>query len=894
MFDVDEMIEEFLAEAQEHRAQIEELLLGMEQCAPHELSKMVNELFRAVHSIKGAAGTVELDNICDLTHAMETELSKVREGELSVSSELISALLGALDVLGSMLDHIDEQERIDTAPAIARLTCCSSGQESDTSEPQRTQECPEPESNPGTASSCEAERSGSELSAAVVETFVANSSSEGQRKSVNESIRVPVWALDSLMALAGELVLVRNRQLQSIDERLRTDRNNVSSMDRQLAQQLDLVTSEIQEAVLRTRMQPIGIAFQKLPRLCRDLANKLGKRIAYKVSGSETEVDKTILECLSDPLMHLVRNSCDHGLGAPSERSKAGKEPTGTVSVSAHQDGGQIVIRVQDDGRGIDPQRVGQKAVENGVCRPEELAGMSDKQVCMLIFSPGFSTASTVSDISGRGVGMDVVKTSIEKIGGSVDVFSKLGEGTTFSMRVPLTLAIVSSLIVRCGKSCFAIPQVNLEEVVCLHDEEVFQNVEFINNSPSYRLRGQLLPLVYLEDVLGHRDSIPKSALLERRNFFESFPPNSLTFAVVRLGTQSFGIVVDEAIGTEEIVVKPNHPILSKVRCFVGTTVLGDGRIALILDVNGVAQHASIESRFCEDGSEQETISRPKEVLSQLAFTLNGEDLCMFPLSLISRIISIYTDSIDEVGGIRTVNLDGDSIRVVDIAKHLGEPVGSDSGEMALILPRHIKRSVGFLCKRVLDIKQVEKMPSSETHLHPAILGSFVLDGKLGLMLDMFALARCEEPSWFESEKFEGDRRVIPRRVLLAEDTGFFRRVVGAYLVELGYHVEIVEDGQLAADKLRLHDHGFDVLISDLEMPNLDGFGLIEKLRRGSDWEHCRSLPAMAMSSLSSPEVQKKAIALGFDLYELKLNRESLRDSLEELLGQSRHRSHAA
>lgn len=502
----------------------------------------------------------------------------------------------------------------------------------------------------------------------------------------------------------------------------------------------------------------------------------------------------------------------------------------------------------------------------------------------MLIFAPGFSTAGTISDVSGRGVGMDVVKTSIEKIGGSVDVSSKLGQGTTFSMRVPLTLAIVSSLVVRNGDCCFAIPQVNLEEVVCLHDDEVSKRIEFINNQPCFRLRGQLLPLVHLDDVLGHGESIPKSALIRRRDEYETNPPGRLTFAVVRLGVNSFGIVVDEAVGTEEIVVKPNHPILSKVRCFVGSTVLGDGKIALILDINGIAQHAALESRFAESSYEQNALPGTLEVLQQLSFTTTGDDSLLFPLSLISRVVLIHHDSIDALGDVCTVNVNGENIRVVDIAKHLGTETHYEGEELALILPRHIKRSVGFLCKKVLDIRNVSTMPSSDTHRHPAVLGSLVLDEKLALMLDMFALARAEEPTWFESEARQEDvKQSAPRRILLAEDTAFFRKVVGAYLVDLGYDVEVANDGLVASEILRQKGHGFELLISDIEMPHLDGFGLIEKLRRNREWEHCRCLPALAMSSLSSPEVQRKALELGFDNYELKLSRESLKDTLEEM-----------
>lgn len=878
MDEMDEMIEDFLAEARERREAIEELLLGMEECEPAQLGDKVNELFRAVHSIKGAAGLMEYDHMGELLHSMETLLCEVRRGALEVDTALISVLLDGLDLLNRMLADLSRQEAVDTSATIHSIASFFPSAESSDQEFQSSKsEVPDRVSSTGSVP----------IEASAVSPSTAPKTTATDPTKVapsSETVRVPVGALDSLMALAGELVLVRNRQLQRFEEKSRTDREMVSNLDRRLVQQLDLVTSALQEAVLKTRMQPVGIAFQKLPRLCRDLGRRLDKKIRYEAQGSLTEVDKTILQCLSDPLIHLVRNSCDHGLESPPEREAAGKSPTGTVSVRAYQDGGQIVIEVQDDGRGIDVVKVAQRALLKGVCRPQELEAMSDRQIRMLIFAPGFSTAEAVSDVSGRGVGMDVVKTAIEKIGGSVDVNSVVGFGTTFSMRVPLTLAIVSGLIVKMGEQCFAIPQINLDEVVSLHAEEISERLEFINRQPSFRLRGQLLPLVHLKDILRYPDHSPGNILDEQCFRYQTDPNARLTFAVVRIGSQCFGLVVDEAVGTEEIVVKPNHPMLSRVRCFVGSTVLGDGRIALILDVNGVAQHARLETRFSEKSKEQQDPYESAEVLQKLAFTLNGEDCFLFPVSLISRVVSIRRSDLNYLGDACSIVVGGQHLRVVDIARHLEIEGDDECEELSLILPRHINRSVGFLCKKVLHIKHMKAMVKEGAHRHPAILGSVIVEQRSLFVLDMFVLAALEEASWFEDEQQGKTPLGHEKKILLAEDTAFFRRVVGAYLQKLGFEVKVVKNGKEAIERLRSSNHGFDLLVSDLEMPELDGYGLIKRIRTEQEWAHCKKLPALALSSLSSPEARARARALGFNDFELKLNRDSLRTALERLL----------
>lgn len=913
-----ELVEEFLNEAREHLELVESSLLALET-AEGDLKPVLNTIFRAMHSIKGAAGMLGFDQMRDLTHAAETVLSRLREGTQETDPEIVSALLTATDSVKGMVENIAGEPSSDISTEVAMLEALDPSRRATKaatpeplepapepepeSEPEPAPEStPEPDATPSDATPADAtpatvaDSSPSPAPAANDAGTPANAAKPGARpagadggaqqavagQNHNETVRVPVWVLDRLMALTGELVLVRNRTLQHLDGQLRRDRSLVGSVDRRLAQQLDLVTSDLQEAVLRTRMQPVGKVFSRIPRLCRDLARKLDKQISCVTLGDDVEVDKTILECLSDPLIHLVRNACDHGLETPDERVATGKSHTGVVQIAARHDAGQIEITIKDDGRGIDPKKIGAKAISVGLCRPDEIAAMTPKQICNLIFAPGFSTAEEVGAISGRGVGMDVVKTSIEGIGGSLDVVSEVGRGSTFHLRVPLTLAIVSSLVVRTSGKLFAIPQVNLEEIVRLDDEEISEGIEYVNSQPIYRLRSALLPLVYLHDVLSYRDGIPDDASL--RPAHEHAEGGTLTFAVVRVGDLRFGIVVDEAIGSEEIVVKPNHPLLHDLRCFVGSTILGDGSVALILDVNGVAQHAAVDRRFAE-ASQLESTARSSGVDLQrdLLLTVDGNDRFLVSLSLVARVVPIPRTALQHLGDVTMVEIGGHNVRVIMLDKHMG--TGSypqDVEDYLLVLPRNFQHSVGFLATRVLDI--YEGPPPSETDLHDhrAVLGSCVIDGRLAVYLDLFELARLEQPERY-LEKRKVDRP--HRRVLLVDDVEFFRKAVGRYLEQMGFAVDVAVDGREALSRLGAAGADYDLLVSDLEMPELDGFGLIDELRRRPPNPAMGKIPALALSALPAPEVRDRALARGFDEFELKLEKTGLADAIARITG---------
>lgn len=902
MLDDPELLDEFVEEARDHLARIETILSTTSTESP-DFVESINDVFRGMHSIKGAAGLLELPNIRDVSHAAETVLAAVREGTYAIDVAGVGVLLRARDRLSEMVDDLSNEGAVDARTELAELHGLLAPPEApvasaEPAAPQKS-EAPPPvvavadatESQPQEAPAQSAPEAPEPpaapvaVSTPVKPTAVAvKAEAPAPARSENssgESVRVPLWVLDRLMALAGELVLVRNRTRQNFEEKVSRDRDLASGADRRLLQQLDLVTSELQEAVLRTRMQPIRKVFAKIPKLCRDLAGKLDKQINPVSIGDEVEVDKTILECLSDPLLHLVRNACDHGLEGPAERTAAGKTPIGTLTVEARHDAGQISIVISDDGRGVNTQRVAAKAISQGIRRPEEIAAMSEKQLCGLIFAPGFSTAEAVTDVSGRGVGMDVVRTSIEGIGGSVDVASRAGEGTTFTLRVPLSLAIVSSLIVRDHGDTFAIPQVNLEEVVRLHRDEGNGKIEFINDQPIVRVRGLLIPLVHLGDALENREGIPISVLQARAE--ASADQEVLTIAIVRVAEMRFGIIVDAAVGSEEIVVKPNHPGLGEQRCFVGSTILGDGRVALILDVNGICEHAMLLNRFFETASANDAGSGSVEQAQELLFTVDGADRYLVSLALVSRIVPVPRDMLKVVGGVATVDLPEGTIRVVMLDKYFGSgPYCLENDEYLLILPRHINQPIGYLASKILNVVALEREVNGDIHRNDYVLGSTMLDGEVARVVDLFALARAEEPLWFEEVQLESRERP---RVLLAEDTAFFRKAVGRYIEDMGYDVDIADDGAEALEILLQAGGKYQALVSDLEMPNMDGFQLIAKLRGLTDEPDLCQLPALALSSLSSPEDQARALEAGFDRFEIKLHRGHLEGALRELVG---------
>ncbi|WP_297055531.1 chemotaxis protein CheW, partial [Thermosulfurimonas sp.] len=662
-------------------------------------------------------------------------------------------------------------------------------------------------------------------------------------------IRVDVKLLDHLMNLAGELVLARNRLVQLANQK-------VDPELMQATQTLSLVTTEMQEAIMKTRMQPIGNVFNKFPRIVRDLARSTGKKVNLHIEGADTELDRSIIEAIKDPLTHLVRNSIDHGIEPPEERVQLNKPPVGTLVMRAFHEGGQVIIEIEDDGRGIDTEKVKRKAVEKGLITPEEAERMSDHEALNLIFKPGFSTAEKVTNISGRGVGMDVVKTNIERLGGSIEIRSVKGAGTTVRIKIPLTLAIVPALIVVSGGERYAIPQVSLKELVNIEDPE--KEIHRIGQSEFYRLRGNIIPLVRLAKVLGQSDGQARSLV------------------ILTSGTMDFGLLVDEVRDSEEIVVKPLDRFLKGIPIYAGATIMGDGKVALILDVVGLSRHVGFRAeearKALEEEKKRKDTSRESHFI--LLFNVHPEEQFAIPLSLVSRLDKIKAESLEYVGGKELVQYKGHSVPVIRLENYLPIQPLPEQEEYNLLLFEENEKMVAVLVSQILDRIETDLELDEDIYRTEGILGNRIINGRTTIFVDIYKIIEMFDPDWFKKPVLE-----IHSRILYAEDSSFYAQLVKNYLEGAGYEVEIAEDGVRAWEKLQ--EGAYDLLITDIEMPRMNGLELIKKVRAD---ERFRDLPIMVLTSISAEEVYRKAKELGADEFQTKLDRQAVIEAATRLL----------
>jgi len=745
----------------------------------------------------------------------------------------------------------------------------------------------------------------------------------------DSSLRVNVSLLDTLMNLAGELVLSRNQLLQAI-----------SSGDPRSAetsgQRIDLITSELQEAIMLTRMQNIGIVFNKFPRVVRDLAGNLGKNIELSLKGKEVELDKTIIEAIGDPLTHLVRNSVDHGIELPEDRNEAGKNVTGKIILKAYHEAGQVNIEISDDGKGLDGQKLAATATAKGLVTEDQARMMSDKEKVNLIFMPGFSTAEKVTDVSGRGVGMDVVKTNLDRLGGVVDIDSILGEGTTIRIKLPLTLAIIPSQIIVAGGDRYAIPQVNLEELLRIPANQVKDRVEIVGDAEVVRLRGKLLPLIKLADMIGiestyfnYQDGSSKTDrrlnISDRRSkkspyFNEDYTDtetskikthkkenldripeevkrnpkdrryhasSALNIVVVSTGAMKYGLVVDELNDSEEIVVKPLGRHLKICKEYAGATIMGDGRVALILDVANLANIYGLTSversdRATEVAMENDDVDRTrKDRQSILVFRGADEEQFAIPINHVERIEKIKNTDIEEVGGKKVMKYRGGSLALFTIDQVAQVKPMAIKEDLLVIVVNIADREVGIMAVGPVDAREISVEVDDETLKQQGILGSTIIGDHTTLLVDVYGLVHTLNPEWFPDRKtlqnVEGENITI----LYAEDSNFFRNQVKGFMEEEGYNVIGAEDGIVAWNLLLEHSEEVTLVVTDIEMPNLDGYELSEKIRKDKRFA---DLPIIALTTMAGEENIAKGEAVGIDDYQIKLDREKLMRSVHNYL----------
>jgi len=770
---------------------------------------------------------------------------------------------------------------------------------------------------------------GPETTAEEKEETGRRDSSAAHRDEGEGTIRIQVAVLDKLMNIAGELVLARNELLEAIDG---GERRSVLASGRRI----DVVTREMQEAVMLTRMQPIGNLFNRYPRIVRDMTRATGKKIELSISGREVEVDKTILETLSDPLTHLVRNACDHGIEEPGVREAAGKSVTGTVSLRARHEAGTVVVEIRDDGAGIDVEAVSAKAMSLGLVTAERLKFMSDKEKAALILLPGLSTARKITDISGRGVGMDVVKTNIDKIGGQIEILTERGRGSGFRIKLPLTLAIIPSLLVSVSGERYAIPETNVEELLKVRAGDAKNRIERVGDRSVLVLRGTFIPLVRLADALGVPRVVedPESGepkpdrranLADRRGGKQAgtdgadaaqtrLPARSdeerryhaasdYSVVVVNSAALRYALVVDELHDTMEIVVKPLGGHFSKLREYSGATILGNGSTALILDTTGLAARAGLVSgEGRETGTEQaggeeaaaetSAAGASAESLGLLLFGNGERERCAMRLESVDRVMKIARSDIDTIGSSRMITHDGRTVPVFALGDALEvSDIMAGSGELALILARAADRYLGILATPPVDSLSTEAEIDTSSFAGRGLQGSAIIRGRTTLVVDVEDFARVVKPEWFSAgptarspeERASGSPG--PKAgalVLVADDSNFFRSRVKEILAGAGYGVLEAGDGAEALALFGERASALSAVVADIEMPEMDGFELSRRIRASGS-----GLPIIALTSLASDEDRRKATEAGVDVFQVKLDEGELLKALGELIRNS-------
>jgi len=986
----DELLVEFINEAREHLTNIESDLLAIEDGGASIDVELVNKVFRAAHSIKGASGYFGLNKVKELAHCAETVLDMIRSKKMSPNAEITNLLLAAFDRLREMINLPGESDRADIEELVDSLTVLASSylpqerkesvRETIRLEPQgggvpveltrfdcdrarevgnrlylvefdlihdverrgetvlevfrrlysaveivdcsldfealgtlddaignrlplrlvlatkpdkvdaafshggervkplvdpsaHSERNAEPEGPPQETASAfnampERSRCADTQNTAMAQSFsdASGNAKASPATNVEESIRVNVATLETLMNLAGELVLGRNQLRASIAQ---NDDRALNAAD----QRINQITSELQDVVMQARLQPIGNVFGKFPRLVRDLSASLGKEVQLEIQGKDVALDRSIIESLSDPLTHMVRNAIDHGIESPDVRARAGKQRQGSLSISARHEAGHVVVEIVDDGGGIDPDQIARIALSKGLIGAEKLEGMTAKDKTSLIFLPGLSTNTEVSDISGRGVGMDVVKTNLDRLGGKVETISAPGRGTTFRIKLPLTLAIIPSLIVSVAGERFAIPQINVEEMRHVLPGDDKTRTEVVGDAEVLVLRDRLIPLVRLADFFGMAD------MGSERN-------EASRIVVVTTGAQSYGIVVSSFSNTEEIVVKPLGSHLKGLEEYAGATILGDGSLALILDVASVAARANVDamagSTLSRTADEETTSDTSKDNHSLVLFGNPPDVLCALPLDAVKRIECVDASRVEVIGGRRTMKYQGGLLPLVALADaaHV-EPI-SQAGELAIIIVRVRGREVGLVGTMPVDVVETDGHIDQKTHRQRGVTGSTIIQNRTALIVDLHELVDASLPERSLErpiEKPQSEANTEDRTVLLAEDSDFFRSQIRRFLEEDGYAVLAASDGEAGWELLLKNIERVNAIVTDIEMPRLDGLGLTRRVRADRRTAH---LPIIALTSLAADDDAARGMAAGVSDYQTKLDRDRLLERLRE------------
>jgi two-component system, chemotaxis family, sensor kinase CheA len=899
---MDELLGEFITETNEFLETVDNQLVVFE--ADPTDSATLNSIFRLVHTIKGTCGFLGLPRLQFVAHAGETLLGRFRDGALIATPDKVQLVLESIDRIKEILAGIEatgvEADGDDSALIGALERASEGGNDAPPAQAEAPAPEPEPEPTPTPATTTTQAPEGAvrwdadlgrelkpgevslaDLEAAFLaaevedETPVATSATPAQSSvtptapiverranpsaragreedddaggktgavASNQTIRVNVDVLENLMTMVSELVLTRNQLVQMV-------RNNAESAFKAPLQRLSVVTAELQDSVMKTRMQPISSAWKKLPRIVRDAGRDLGKKIDLVMEGEATELDRQVLELIKDPLTHMIRNSCDHGLENPDIRASAGKPETGTIKLNAFHQGGHIVIEVSDDGGGLSTSRIRDKAIKNNIVSIEQAWTLSDQHIHRFIFAPGFSTAEAVTSISGRGVGMDVVRTNIELIGGTIDLHSTEGRGTKFIIKIPLTLAIVSALVVGSRGQRFAVPQLAIVELVGAGGTSEHK-VETINGASVLRLRDRLLPVADLSDVLGCQPLAPDPDSKTRTGAF---------VVVMQQGGQLFGVLVDEVYDTEEIVVKPLASAIANVTTFSGATILGDGSVIMIIDPAAVCQRIGVSSDVGEEpsGAAAKTVAAKSDITPMIVFKAGSEEPKAVPLSLVTRLEDLDAGTFERGDGRLMVQYRGDLMTIVPVTSSMEI---AQTGAQPILVFNHNGQSVGLAVDTIIDIVE-EKLTIETSTQQAGILGVAVLRDKATEILDVGHYLTLALGDWDKP-----DPTAASRHIIMVERNPFFRNLLAPLLRAAGYEVEAVDTisaALLCADYRRPA-----AILADIDAD-------VSAARRLLDDERLSGTRIVAMSGLADAD------AAGFASLVRKSDRQSLIAALD-------------
>src|SRR5262245_30315579 len=864
-FLMDDLLREFVTETNESLDVVDVELVRFEQ-DPNN-AKILDNIFRLVHTIKGTCGFLGLPRLETLAHAAETLMGKFRDGA-PASSEAVTLILATIDRIKTILETLESDQRepegadddliVSLEGMVDRISIGGAKPESEHSVGTLVHQVLERPLRQDEDTLDDLERAFRntpievEPAKALKPAVDAVAKEDEPGKSANQSIRVTVDTLEQLMTMVSELVLTRNQLLEIV-------RRHEESEFKTPLQRLSNVTAELQEGVMKTRMQPIGNAWQKLPRIIRDLSNELGKKIDLEMQGADTELDRQVLDMIKDPLTHMVRNSADHGLETVVERRAVGKPEHGLIRLSAYHEGGYIIIRIADDGRGLDTERIKAKAIAQGLVSEAEADKLPEAQIHKFIFAPGFSTAAKITNVSGRGVGMDVVRNNIDQIGGTIDVRSVAGAGLSFTIKIPLTLAIVAALIVEAGGHRFAIPQLSVVELVRARSGSEHR-IESIKNTRVLRLRDKLLPLVSLRHLFGLDKDVGEI--------------DGGFIVVTQVGSQTFSIVVDGVFHTEEIVVKPMSTKLRHIDMFSGNTILGDGAVIMIIDPNGIAKALGAAGNASHEISDENAaghVSSGEQLTSLLVFRAGTSQPKAVPLGLVTRLEEIATDKIELSNGRYMVQYREQLMPLVQMA----EVSVQTSGAQPILVFADDGRSMGLVVDEIIDIVE-ERLNIEVAGSKEGILGSAVIKGQATEVIDVGHFLPMAFADWFSRKEMR--ESATAQSVLLVDDSAFFRNMLAPVLKAAGYKVRTAPNAQEGLAALR-SGQAFDVVLTDIEMPDMNGFEFAESIRADHNLDQ---MPIIALSAMVSPAAIERGRQAGFHDYVAKFDRPGLIAALKE------------